>query len=60
MGLRTLIQKAIEAHPYDPEQAAVAVCVALEGRLDLQGNGWFDDDPQVQDALRAHWADPHA
>lgn len=44
--MRKRIQQIIESEPH-PEQAAFAICEYLEEELDLQGNGWFDDDPEM-------------
>jgi hypothetical protein len=34
-----------------PKDAAVKVCILLEDLLDLQGNGWFDDDTELEAVL---------
>lgn len=49
--LRQRIQAAIERNREDPEVAALAVCVVLERQLDLGGNGWWNDDPEVLRAI---------
>ena len=42
-SLREEIQKIIEQYK-DPQEAGINVCIYLESILDLNGNGWFDDD----------------
>jgi hypothetical protein len=51
MSLREEIEAAIKMDPSDPATAALTVCLLLERRLDLAGNGWFDDDETVRKAL---------
>lgn len=51
-SLRESIQKEIEESS-SPEAAALAVCVLLEREIGLEGNGWFDDDATVRQALRS-------
>ncbi len=41
--LRENIEKII-AETKNPQQSAISVCIYLESILDLNGNGWFDDD----------------
>ena len=50
--LRARIEAAILQHCQNIAQAALAVCLVLNDELDLQGNGWFDNDPTVLDALK--------
>lgn len=45
--LRTAVQKIIAQSP-NPEQAAFKILEFLDGRIDLSGNGWFDDDPEME------------
>jgi hypothetical protein len=52
LPLREVIQKAIESGNGDSTKAAIAVCVALEDEIGLAGNGWFDGDDVLEDALR--------
>jgi hypothetical protein len=50
--LRQTIQKILESSKgADAEQVALKICIALEDELDLEGNGWWDDDPLVLKAL---------
>ena len=49
--LREVIQAAIERANGDAAKAAIAVCVVLEDEIGLAGNGWFDNDPVVEEAL---------
>jgi hypothetical protein len=46
--LRTRIQALIENNNSDPKEAAIQICLLLEDRLDLSGNGWFGDDPELE------------
>jgi hypothetical protein len=52
LPLREIIQKAIESGNGDAAKAAIAVCVVLEDEIGLAGNGWFDGDDVLEDALR--------
>ncbi|MFL6463869.1 MAG: hypothetical protein ACJ73N_05605 [Bryobacteraceae bacterium] len=45
--MRKKIQQIIEADS-EKERAAFRVCEYLEEELDLDGNGWFDDDPGMK------------
>lgn len=56
--LRARIERAIRRHASDPAAAALAVCVVLEDEIGLSGNGWFDDDGGVSDALTAYYDQP--
>ena len=49
--LREKIQAAIDRHPDDSGAASISVCKVLEREIGLAGNGWFDDDPEMQAAL---------
>lgn len=55
MPLRKEIEKAIadqlKATPNDTGAAAIAVCRLIENQLGLGGNGWWDDDPELQQLL---------
>jgi hypothetical protein len=44
--VRKRIQQIIESEP-QPELAAFNICEYLEDEMDLRGNGWFDDDPEM-------------
>ena len=49
--LREAIEEAIRKES-DPEKAAIAVCVVLENQgLSLFGNGWIDEDTELETAL---------
>lgn len=52
--LREKIQKLLEAHS-EPKEAAIRVCILLEDLMDLEGNGWFDEDEELMARLEAHW-----
>lgn len=52
MTLRQDIAKIIEDAQGDAEQAAIDVCRHLEREIGLNGNGWFDDDEEMQELLR--------
>ena len=47
MKLRKLIESEIQKNKGDTGLAAIAVCEALNDELDLQANGWFDNDPEM-------------
>lgn len=53
MTLRQQIQSAIEATSGDTAKAAVAVCKVLEDEIGLDGNGWWGNDPELQEMLFA-------
>lgn len=48
--LRQKIQEII-ARSQDPETAAFKVLEFLEGQIGLWGNGWFEDDPAMEEFL---------
>lgn len=47
MTLRSKIEAAIESAQGETAKAALEVCRLLELEIGLQGNGWFDDDPEL-------------
>ncbi|HBZ8014995.1 TPA: hypothetical protein MM158_005227 [Klebsiella pneumoniae] len=47
MTLRQDIAEAFKAANGNPEQAAIAICKLLDDKIDLAGNGWFDDDDEM-------------
>ncbi|MDK6080365.1 hypothetical protein [Massilia varians] len=51
--LREKIAEKIQQANGDTEKAAIEVCKLLEDRIGLAGNGWFDDDQTMLDALGA-------
>jgi len=51
--LRKQIECVIRTHGADPAEAALAVCVILDGNLSLAEDGYFDDDETVLKALLA-------
>jgi hypothetical protein len=51
--LRKQIEGVIREYQADPAQAALAVCVILDGNLGLAEDGWFDDDETVLNAIIA-------
>ena len=48
--LRGKVQAAIESTS-DSELAAIRACLVLENEIGLAGNGWFDDDEEMQNRL---------
>jgi hypothetical protein len=47
MNLRQKIKRLIDESPsYD--DASKLICVMLNHELELDGNGWFDDDPELE------------
>jgi hypothetical protein len=44
--MRKEIQRILEKEP-NKERAAFMVCEFIDGELDLRGNGWFADDPEL-------------
>ncbi|SOC26966.1 hypothetical protein [Thalassospira xiamenensis] len=50
-SIRTQVEETIRKHPGDPSKAAIELCVMLDERFDLAGNGWFDDDVEVLEAI---------
>lgn len=51
MTIRERIEQAIR-EAATPGDASMEVCVMLEDVLDIAGNGWFDDDPELLERLR--------
>lgn len=51
--LRKQIEGVIREYQADPAQAALAVCVILDGNLGLAEDGYFDDDETVMSLLMA-------
>ena len=51
--LRKQIERVIREYGADPTEAALAVCVALDGNLGLAEDGYFDDDETVLNAILA-------
>ncbi|MBF8164309.1 hypothetical protein IVE04_24395 [Pseudomonas mendocina] len=49
--LRKQIERVIREYGSDPTQAALAVCIILDGNLGLAENGYFDNDEAVLSAL---------
>jgi hypothetical protein len=45
------IEAAIASAAGDPAKAAVAVCKVLEDEIGLDGNGWWDNDPELRALL---------
>lgn len=50
--LREMIAEKIRLGNGDADTTAIEVCKLLEDRIGLEGNGWFDDDATMLDALR--------
>jgi hypothetical protein len=58
MNLRQKIKRLIDESPsYD--DASKLICVMLSDELELSGNGWFEDDPELE-ALLEDSDDPKA
>ncbi|HGW5540857.1 TPA: hypothetical protein ACNIM8_005943 [Pseudomonas aeruginosa] len=51
--LRKQIESVIRQYGADPAKAALAVCVLLDGNLELADDGYFDDDEAVLNAISA-------
>lgn len=51
--LRKQIERVIREYGADPAEAALAVCVILDGNLGLAEDGYFDDDDTVLSAILA-------
>jgi hypothetical protein len=49
--LRKQIERVIREYGADPAEAALAVCVILDGNLGLAERGYFDGDDTVLNAL---------
>lgn len=49
--LRKKIERVIREYGADPAEAALAVCVILDGNLGLAERGYFDGDDTVLNAL---------
>jgi hypothetical protein len=54
--LREKIQD-IAANASSPEEVGHLVCFVLEDEIGLAGNGWFDDDPEMQVLFREAWTE---
>lgn len=53
MQFRNHIQDIIEKQ--SPTEAALAICILLDEELDLEANGWFENDPELCVKLKEHW-----
>lgn len=51
MKLRAQIVELIKKNEGNIEKAGIDICLFLEDQLDLDGNGWFDDDHEFQEVL---------
>lgn len=54
--LREKVQKALEEAGVPVgilEKAGIAACTVIEDEVGLAGNGWFDDDKVMLEALEA-------
>lgn len=51
--LRKQIERVIREYGADPSEAALAVCLILDGKLGLSEEGVFDDDEMVLNAVLA-------
>ncbi|MBW6122599.1 hypothetical protein KZ843_06790 [Pseudomonas aeruginosa] len=51
--LRKQIERVIREYGADPAEAALAICVVLDGNLGLAEKGYFDDDEAVLNAILA-------
>jgi len=51
LTLRLQITEAIKTANGNPENTSIAVCLLLEDEIGLAGNGWFDNDPEMQRLL---------
>lgn len=51
--LRKQIESVIREYGAEPAEAALAVCVILDGNLGLAEDGYFDDDETVLNAILA-------
>jgi len=49
--LRKQIERVIREYGADPAEAALAICVILDGNLGLAEDGYFDGDETVLKAL---------
>ncbi len=57
--LRLKIQKIIEKAT-STEDASYLICYLLEDEIGLDGNGWFDDDSEMQTQLESSYSDMSA
>jgi hypothetical protein len=51
MSLRDNVVKCIQAAPSPDEAARVVIAMLDWVGLDLEGNGWLDDDPEMQEDM---------
>ncbi|WP_152222118.1 hypothetical protein [Pseudomonas sp. SCB32] len=51
MKLRKEIENTIREANEDRANAALAICLLLESKLGLSEQGWFDDDPLLQNEI---------
>jgi len=51
MKLRKEIETAIRETKEDRANAALAICLLLESKMGLSEQGWFDDDPLLQNEI---------
>ena len=51
MAIRNEVEEIVREHGADPAKIATEICVYMADKFDLEGNGWFDDDEVVGEAL---------
>jgi hypothetical protein len=50
--LREQVEKQIVESNGDSKAAAIAICKLMNRHLDMEGNGWFDNDAVMLAALQ--------
>lgn len=58
MTLRAKIEAAITAAKGESKKAAMDVCVLLDRKLELSGDGCFDGDDELLTVLDPEWNSP--
>lgn len=51
MTMRSDVEAILQATP-DKAEAAIAICRYFNSEVGLMGNGWFDNDPELESLIR--------
>lgn len=51
LKIREGVLAILKEHANDPDAASIEICKLMDWKLDLSGNGWWDNDPIMVGAL---------
>lgn len=51
LKIREGVLAILNEHVNDPNVASIEICKLIDWKLDLSGNGWWDNDPVMVSAL---------